>query len=84
MDYAVTQFTEHIFAASANSNALLMAIDRFFKTNVLSWIDILARKGDLHCMIRASRNLKAYLDRRMKYLPPLNARSKISMVRLRT
>ncbi|KAK3947133.1 hypothetical protein QBC32DRAFT_98334 [Pseudoneurospora amorphoporcata] len=76
LDYAVTQFTEHIYIASASSDKLLMAIDRFFKTNVLSWIEILARKGDLHCIIRASKNLRAYLDRRMKYLSPLNKQVK--------
>ncbi|KAI0376958.1 NACHT and WD domain protein [Hypomontagnella monticulosa] len=66
LDYAMTQFSEHIYSASAVTDKLLSAIDRFFKTNVLSWIEKIARKRDLHCLIRASKNLKAYLDRRDK------------------
>ncbi|KAI2615430.1 NACHT and WD domain protein [Hypoxylon sp. NC1633] len=73
LDYAITQFSEHIYSASAETDKLLLAIDRFFRTNVLSWIERVAHKGDLHYLIRASKNLKAYLDRRAKYRSPLNS-----------
>ncbi|OTA58875.1 NACHT and WD domain protein [Hypoxylon sp. EC38] len=69
LDYAITQFSEHIRCASIEDDRLLFAIGRFLKINVVSWIKRIAQKGDLHCLMRASRNLKAYLDRRAKQHP---------------
>ncbi|KAF9893519.1 hypothetical protein FE257_010831 [Aspergillus nanangensis] len=73
LDYAVIQFSEHVYSASSGTDDLLIAMDRFFRTNVLAWVEAIARKGDLHCLIRASKNLKAYLDRRAKHSSPLNS-----------
>jgi hypothetical protein len=72
LDYALTQFSEHIHGASSEKDGLLLAMDLFFKTNVLSWIERVTLKGDIHCMIRTSKNLKTYLDRRAKYHSPLS------------
>lgn len=58
LDYAITQFSEHIHGASSENDTILLSVDFFFKTNVLSWIERVALKGDLHCLIRASKNLK--------------------------
>ena len=76
LDYAITQFSEHIYSASSETDRLLETIDRFFRTTVLSWIEKISRKGDLHCLIRTSRNLKAYLDHRAKYRSPLDKQVK--------
>jgi WD40 repeat protein len=73
LDYALTQFSEHIASASSGNDKLLIAIDHFLRTNALSWIEKLAVKGNLHSLIRASKNLKSYLDRRAKYQSPLNS-----------
>ena len=67
LDYALTQFSEHVASASSGNDMFLAALDRFFKTNALSWIERLAMKGNLYALIRASQNLKSYLDRRAKY-----------------
>lgn len=72
LDYAITQFSEHVCMASSETDELLLSLDRFFRTTVLSWIEKIARKGDLHPLIRVSRNLKSYLNRRAKYRSPLN------------
>ncbi|KAI0132592.1 NACHT and WD domain protein [Xylariales sp. AK1849] len=72
LDYAITQFSEHVYTASAETDQLVLALDHFFKTNVLSWIERIARKGDLHPLIRVSKNLKGYLDRRAKYRSPFS------------
>ena len=77
LDYALTQFSEHIRSASSETDELFFAIDRFFRTNVLSWIEMIARKGDLHCIIQTSKNVKAYLDRRAKYMSPLSSQVKM-------
>ena len=71
LDYALTQFSEHVYAASSN-DSLLIAVDRFSKANVLTWVERIAAKGALHGLIRTTKNLKAYLERRAKYHSPLN------------
>ncbi|KAK6852096.1 NACHT and WD domain protein [Apiospora arundinis] len=73
LDYAITQFSEHVYSASAESDTLLEALDRFLKTNSLSWIERIAKMRDLHYLIRASRNFRGYLDRRAKYSSPIES-----------
>ncbi len=73
LDYALAHFSDHIASASSENDRLLAAMDQFFKTNALSWIERLSAKGNLHPLIRASKNLKSYLDRRAKYQSPLNS-----------
>ena len=73
LDYAITQFSEHIYTASAETDELLQALDLFLRTNILSWIENIAHKGDLHPLIRVSKNLKGYLDRSAKYRSPLSS-----------
>ncbi|KAK7997445.1 hypothetical protein PG989_005485 [Apiospora arundinis] len=73
LDYAITQFSEHIYGASSETDDLLLSLDLFFKINILAWVEWLALRGDLYCLIRTSRNLKAYLARRAKYHSPLSA-----------
>ncbi|KAK8856979.1 WD40 repeat-like protein [Apiospora arundinis] len=70
-DYAISHFSDHVFSASSERDELLMAVQRFLKTNVLSWVERLAEKGDLSCITRTARNFRAYLDRRAKYKSPL-------------
>lgn len=72
MNYAITQFSEHVYSASAETDEILLALDLFLKTNILSWIERVAQMGDLHHLIRVSKNLKGYLDRRAKYISPLS------------
>ena len=76
LDYAMTQFSEHIYTSSSENDELLSAMDRFFKTNALGWIERLAMKGELHTLIRVSKNLKAYLERRAKYRSPISSQVK--------
>lgn len=63
LDYAATNFGEHVYSAVANSVRLLLGLQGFLKTNVLSWIEHVARQGDLHCIIKTARNLRTYIDR---------------------
>lgn len=72
LSYAVTQFSEHVYAASSETDQLLVALDRFLRSNVLSWVEAIASSGDIHPLIRASKNLKAFLDRRAKHQSPLS------------
>ncbi|KAI0802817.1 NACHT and WD domain protein [Xylaria sp. FL0064] len=72
LDYAVTQFSEHILGSSAESDKLLISLSRFLCTTVLSWIEKIAIRETLHSLIRVARNFKAYLDQQAKYCSPLN------------
>ncbi|ROV92565.1 hypothetical protein VMCG_08917 [Cytospora schulzeri] len=72
LDYAIRQFSEHVYLASSAADEILPSLDRFFGTNVLTWIERVAREGDLHPLFRVSKNLKSYLDRRAKYRSPLS------------
>lgn len=76
LSYAMTQFSEHIYTASSENDKLLAATDQFFRINMLSWIERLALNGNLHGLIRTSKNLKAYLERRAKYRSPLSSQVK--------
>ena len=71
-NYAITQFSEHVYSASAETDEILLALEIFFKTNILSWIERVAQMHDLYPLIRLSKNLKGYLDRRAKYISPLS------------
>ncbi|KAK6860641.1 NACHT and WD domain protein [Apiospora arundinis] len=71
-DYASTSWSEHLRSASSSDEALLGLLYRFFKTNVLTWIEVVAgRKKNLYFLTRAAKNLQNYLDRRAKYTSPL-------------
>lgn len=75
--YAITQFSEHVYSASAETDEILLALDLFLKTNILSWIERVAQMGDLYPLIRVSKNLKSYLDRRAKYISPLSSQVQV-------
>jgi WD40 repeat protein len=70
-DYACTAFSDHIFGASSEADMILVGLDKFLHTNVLTWIELIARKRSLYYLTRTAKNLKGYLRRRAKYLPPL-------------
>lgn len=72
-DYACTLFSEHVVKASAESDEILILLYRFFRTNVLSWIEFIARhKRDLFYVIRTARDLRQYLERYVKPASPLD------------
>ncbi len=50
LEYALTQFSEHITSAPLESGKLLDAMEQFFTTNVLSWVERLSAKGNLHAL----------------------------------
>jgi WD40 repeat protein len=77
LEYAIDQFSEHLYSASSESDDLLVALRRFLSTTVLTWIERIVATGVLHRLIRAARNLRGYLDMRAKYHRPLNRQVKV-------
>ncbi|MBE3050333.1 WD40 repeat domain-containing protein, partial [Candidatus Bathyarchaeota archaeon] len=81
LGYAVTQFYEHVYGASSESDKLLAELDRFLKSsNILTLVELLSRKGTLQGMIQVAKNLSAYLDRREKYAAPLSGMAQVKVV----
>ena len=58
-NYACRQFSEHLVGSSFSED-IFGILDEFFKTNVLSWIECLARLQDLDGLARLSRHLNSY------------------------
>ena len=69
--YASAHFSEHLANSSSAVDAPLILLDLFLKSNVLTWIEIIAATGDLSPLTRTAKNLRSYLDRRAKYRSPL-------------
>ena len=70
-DYASAFFSDHLYKASSFDSQPWDALYEFLGTNVLTWIEYLAKSGDLHHITRTATNMRAYLDRRAKYYPPI-------------
>ena len=68
-DYACCFFSEHLRRSPSTEDSRLLALDGFLKTNVLSWIEHLARLEKLHYLINAARDLQGYLGARAKHQP---------------
>ena len=60
--YACAAFSYHLAKASPLANDVLVLIDKFLKSNVLSWIEVIAKTQNLTPLIRAAKNLKIYLN----------------------
>ncbi|KAK7751911.1 hypothetical protein SLS62_006212 [Diatrype stigma] len=67
--YAASQFSYHL-AESPTLDNLLALLVQFFQTNVLGWVEFIARAGSLETLLQTSRNLKAYLGRGTKQQSP--------------
>ncbi|RFU79588.1 nacht and wd domain-containing [Trichoderma arundinaceum] len=70
LDYASTFFSEHIYRCSSSDDDLMDKLCAFLNGNVLSWIEHVAKSGDLSHITRAAMNLRGYVGRRAKYVPP--------------
>ncbi|KAI9644444.1 hypothetical protein NHQ30_006465 [Ciborinia camelliae] len=64
-------FSDHVFAASPEQDSILIKLNAFLMTNILTWIEYVSRTGSLYYLTRTAKTLKGYLERRAKYLSPL-------------
>lgn len=70
-DYACTFFSDHLYRTSSLQSEPWEALNDFFGSSVLSWIEHLAKTGDLYYITRTAMNIKAYLARRAEHFPPI-------------
>jgi len=71
-EYACMSFSEHLAMASSSDTSLFGALEKFLRSNVLTWIEYIAKsKKNLYHMTRTAKNLQRYLGRRAKHTPPL-------------
>ncbi|GAB1317214.1 NACHT domain-containing protein [Madurella fahalii] len=77
-DYTCVHFAFHLAHCSSSIDAPLLLLDTFLSSNVLTWIDHVARRGSLMTLIKAVQNLRAFLSRRAKYRPLLDKQSRLA------
>ncbi|KAF2761174.1 hypothetical protein EJ05DRAFT_483569 [Pseudovirgaria hyperparasitica] len=70
--YVCSFFSDHIYRSTSVHPGPLEELCLFFKGNVFSWIEYAARSKDLGILIRAAKNLGAFLERRAKHYPPVS------------
>lgn len=70
--YASRYFSHHLGKSTSEADAPLVVLHHFLTIpNVLTWIEILARSGDISPILQTAKDLRFYLGRRAKYLSPL-------------
>jgi hypothetical protein len=70
LDYAAAFFSEHLHRCASVDDDLMEQLCTFLETNIQSWIEHLAKKKDLATVTRTATDIRAYLARRVKYIPP--------------
>ncbi|KAE8837006.1 hypothetical protein PTNB73_07910 [Pyrenophora teres f. teres] len=70
-NYAITHFSTHLARATSSDDRHLIALNKFFLTNTLTWIELVAAKNDLNVLTETAKNIKGFMERRAKYRSPL-------------
>ncbi|KAK4043380.1 hypothetical protein C8A01DRAFT_43694 [Parachaetomium inaequale] len=77
-DYTCAHFPFHLAHCSSDIDAPLLLLDTFLSSNVLTWIDHIARRGSLMTLIKAVQDLRAFLSRRARDRPLLDRQSQLA------
>ncbi|KAJ2902781.1 NACHT and WD domain-containing protein [Zalerion maritima] len=72
VDYASLHFAHHLFKSTAEDFLGISELARFLSGNVLSWVEYIAKRGDLRPLIQTATSLRSYLRRRAKYTAPVD------------
>jgi WD40 repeat protein len=63
-DYACKSFSDHLTKADATNDTHMVLLEKFFRSNVLSWIEAVVAKGTLSLLILTAKNLRNFLESR--------------------
>lgn len=69
-DYAAAHFSYHLVHSSGPADAPLALLNKFLRSNVLTWIERMANTGNVWLLELTARRFKTYLGRREDYQPP--------------
>jgi WD40 repeat protein len=70
--YACNSLWEHIAFVSSEDDEFLTTLARFLNSsNVLPWIEYIAKESDLNRLIQTGRSFRHYLQRRSRHAVPL-------------
>lgn len=58
--YACAAFSHHLAKADPSSNDILLLVDKFLRSNILSWIESVSGTQNLLPLIRAAKDLRIY------------------------
>lgn len=71
LDYACRFFSYHLVRATSADDAVMEHLSAFLRTScVLSWVQEIAKGGDLTYLISAAINMREFCHRRRKDVPP--------------
>ncbi|KZL79517.1 hypothetical protein CI238_05843 [Colletotrichum incanum] len=74
-DYASLNFSYHLLQGSSAADSLLILLNKFLRSNILTWIERTAATGNLWTLQLTAQRLKTYLGRRAKYQSPVSMES---------
>ncbi|KAI9778642.1 MAG: hypothetical protein M1816_004005 [Peltula sp. TS41687] len=60
--YACAAFSYHLAKADPLASDVLILVEKFLKSNILSWIEVVAQTQNVIPLIRAAKNLRAYAN----------------------
>ena len=75
-EYAALNFSHHLAHSSPKGDTVLLLLNRFLTSNVLTWIERIASTGSLWPLQQTAQRFKAYLSRRAQHQLPVNIESR--------
>ncbi len=70
--YACTSFSYHLSKADPLAGDIVELVDKFLKSNILSWMNVISKTGKLYPLTRAAKNLKKYANALANERSPLS------------
>jgi WD40 repeat protein len=71
--YAIEAWSEHLRLACPESDTVFQKLVKFLRTSILTWVALLSSSDQVGLVIQSTRNLKAYLERRARFVTPGDA-----------
>ncbi|KAI9662479.1 MAG: hypothetical protein M1821_008646 [Bathelium mastoideum] len=73
INYAMQHFSYHLNRCRSSEDDVMRNLIIFLRTNILSWIEGVSKDGDLSPITQTAADLRTYLCRRERHVPPLHA-----------
>lgn len=80
-DYACKFVFKHLPLVRSTDDGIFVALSKFLmSSNILSWIEYLARSGDLQLVFHAGKAIDNLLTRRSQHTPPLGLKKDFRLI----